>query len=103
VSTQRGDQINLICGISQVTLVFLNSLVGGGVQVGQLGTAATDWPIVPALGDYDGEFGGMKIGRENRSTQRKPAPAPLCTPQIPLDQTQDRTRAAAVGSQRLTA
>jgi hypothetical protein len=54
----------------------------------------------------EGEFGamrGMKIGRGNRNTQRKPAPAPHCPPQIPLDQTQDRTRAAAVGSQRLTA
>jgi hypothetical protein len=25
-----------------------------------------------------GEIGGMKIGRGNRSTLRKPAPAPLC-------------------------
>jgi hypothetical protein len=75
----------------------------GGVQLGPLGTAATDWPIVPALGDYDdGKFGGMKIGRGNRSTRRKPTPAPLCPPQIPHDQTRDRTRAAAVGSQRLT-
>jgi hypothetical protein len=24
-----------------------------------------------------GEIGGIKIGRENRSTRRKPAPAPL--------------------------
>jgi hypothetical protein len=45
----------------------------------------------------------MKIGRGNRSTRRKPVPAPLCPPQIPLDQTRGRTRAAAVGSQRLTA
>jgi hypothetical protein len=52
---------------------------------------------------YDGEFGGMKIGRGNRSTRRKPAPAPLCPPQILLDQTRARTRAAAVGNQRLTA
>jgi hypothetical protein len=51
----------------------------------------------------DGEFGGMKIGRGNRSTRRKPAPAPLCPPQIPFGQTRDRTRAAAEGSQRLTA
>jgi hypothetical protein len=29
--------------------------------------------------------------------------APLCPPQIPFDQTRARTRAAAVGSQRLTA
>jgi hypothetical protein len=82
---------------------FLIRLVGGGVHLGPLGTAATDWPTVPVPGDYDGEFGGMKIGRGNRSTRRKPAPAPLCPPQIPLDQNRDRTRAAGVGSQRLTA
>jgi hypothetical protein len=59
---------------------------GGGVQMGPLGTTATEWSIVLALGDYDdGEFGGMNIGRGNRSTRRKPAPAPLCPPQIPLD------------------
>jgi hypothetical protein len=45
----------------------------------------------------------MKIGRVNLSTRRKPAPAPLCPPQIPLDETRDQTRAAAVGRQRLTA
>jgi hypothetical protein len=68
-----------------------------------LSTSATYWRIVPAPGDCeDGEIGGMN-GRGNRSTRRKPAPTPLCPPQIPLDQTQDWTRAAAVGSQRLTA
>jgi hypothetical protein len=50
-----------------------------------------------------GAIGGMKIGRGNRSTRRKPAPGPFCPPQIPLDQTRALTRAAAVGSQRLTA
>jgi hypothetical protein len=74
-------------------------LVEGGVQLGPLGTAATDWPIVPAPGDYDEELGGMKIGRGNRNTLRKPAAASLCPPQISLDQTRDRTRATAVGSQ----
>jgi hypothetical protein len=29
----------------------------------------------------------MKTCRGHRSTRRKPAPAPLCPPQIPLDQT----------------
>jgi hypothetical protein len=84
---------------------FFNSHIGGvESKMGPLGTSATEWPIVPAPGDYDeGEFGGMNIGRGNRSTRRKPAPAPLCPPQIPLDQTRARTRAAAVGSQRLTA
>jgi hypothetical protein len=76
--------------------------VVGGVQLGPLGTAATNRPIVPAPGDYDdGEIGGM-IGRVNRSTRRKPAPMPLCPPQAP-HAARTRTRAAAVGSQRLTA
>jgi hypothetical protein len=78
-------------------------IVGGGVQLGPLGTAATNRPIVPAPGDYDdGEIGAMMIGRGNRSTQRKPAPIPLCPPQTP-HVAWTRTRAAAAGSQRLTA
>jgi hypothetical protein len=52
--------------------------------------------------DY-GAIGGMRIARGNRSTRRKPAPVPLCPPPIPHDLTWDRTRAAAVGSQRPTA
>jgi hypothetical protein len=33
-----------------------------------------DFPSYLASGDYDdGEFGGMKIGKGNRSTHRKPA------------------------------
>jgi hypothetical protein len=76
--------------------------VGGGVQLGPLGTAATNRPIVPAPVDYDdGEIGGM-IGKGNRSTRRKPAPVPLCPPQTPRAAL-TRTPAAAVGSQRLTA
>jgi hypothetical protein len=81
---------------------FLIGIVGGGVQLGPLGTAATIRPIVPAPGDYDdGEIGGMMIGRRSRNTRKKPAPVPLCPPQI-LHAARMRTRAAAVGSQRLT-
>jgi hypothetical protein len=77
-------------------------MVGGGVELGPLGTAATNRPIVPAPGDYDdGEIGGM-IGRGNRSARRKPAPVPLCAPQTP-HAARTRTRVVAVGSQRLTA
>jgi hypothetical protein len=69
--------------------------------LGPLSTAATNRPIVPALGDYDdAEIGGM-IGRGNRSTRTKPAPVPLCPPQTP-HAARTRTRAAAVGNQRLT-
>jgi hypothetical protein len=79
-------------------------MVGGGVQTGSNRHVGHFWPIVPAPGNCeDGEFGGMKISRRNRSTRRKPALAPLCPPQIPLDQIRARTRATAVGSQRLTA
>jgi hypothetical protein len=71
--------------------------------LGPLGTAFTNMPVVPAPGNYDdGEIGGMMIGRGNRSTRRKPAPVPLCLPQIP-HAGRTRTWAAAVGSQRLTA
>jgi hypothetical protein len=39
-------------------------MVSGGVQLGPLGTAATNRSIVPATGDYDdGKIGGM-IDRE---------------------------------------
>jgi hypothetical protein len=70
--------------------------------LGPLGTAATNRPVVPAPGDYDdGEIGGM-IGRGNGNTRRKLAPMPLCPPQTP-HAARKRTRAAAVGSQRLTA
>jgi hypothetical protein len=84
-------------------ILFLISIVGGGVQLGPLGTAATSRPIVPAPGDYeDGEIGGMMIGRGNRSTRRKPAPVPRNPPQPQLA-ARTRTRPSEVGSQRLTA
>jgi hypothetical protein len=77
--------------------------VGDGVQTGFTRHVGHFWPTVPVPGDCeDGEFGEMKIGRGNRSIRRKPAPAPLCPPQIPLDQNRARTRATAVGSQGLT-
>jgi hypothetical protein len=71
--------------------------------LGPLGTAATNRLIVTAPSDYDdGEIGGMMIGRGNRNTRRKPAPVPLCPPQT-ANAARTGTRAAAVGSQRLTA
>jgi hypothetical protein len=83
-----------------VTCLFFNSHSGGGVQTGSR-KVGHFWP---APGDCeDGKFDWMKIGRGNRNTRRKPVPGPFCPPQIPLDQTRTWTRAAAVGSQRLTA
>jgi hypothetical protein len=55
---------------------------------GTLGTAATTGllyqPRIIGGGDC-GEIGGIKIGRGNRSTRRKPAPLALCPPQISHD------------------
>jgi hypothetical protein len=81
---------------------FLASL--GGVRLSPLGTSATVGLLYePRMIDDDyGAVGGIRIGRGKRSTWRKPAPVPLCPPQIPHDLTWDRTRAAAMGSQRLT-
>jgi hypothetical protein len=55
-------------------------------KLGPLGTSATNRPIVLVPGDCDDrQFGGMKIGRGNRNTWIKPAPAPLCPKQIKFD------------------
>jgi hypothetical protein len=64
-------------------MLFLIGVVGNGVQLGPLGTAATNSPTVPAPGDYDDEEIGGMIGRGNRSIWRKPAPVPLCPPKTP--------------------
>jgi hypothetical protein len=70
------------------------SLFFSGVGLCPLGTAATSGllykPQMIDEGDC-GAIGRMKIGRETRSTRRKPAPAPLCPPQIRHDQTRTRT------------
>jgi hypothetical protein len=89
---------------SDSVVFFLVSL--GGVRLSTLGSSATVGLLYqPRMLDDDdyGAVGGMRIGRGNRSTRRKPAPVPLCPPQIPHNLTWDRTRAAAVGSRRLTA
>jgi hypothetical protein len=67
-----------------------------------LGTSISNWSIVPVPGDENGVFDGMKIGRGNQSTREKPAPAPLCAPEIKHGLTWDRTRAAAVETRQLT-
>jgi hypothetical protein len=87
-----------------VTVLFLVLVSWCGVRLSPLGTSATNWPILSAPDDDEcGAVSRMKIGGGNRRTRRKPAPVPLCPPQIPHDLTWPRTRAAAVGSRRLTA
>jgi hypothetical protein len=70
------------------------------------GETESTWYSRPLIGlvyqpqtidDYEcGAVGGMRTGRANRSTRRKPAPVPLCPPQIPHDLTWARTRAATI-------
>jgi hypothetical protein len=61
----RADQI-LCCDTSLFCSIFLIGIFGGGVQLGPLGTAATNRPILPAPGDYDdGEIDRMMIGKGN--------------------------------------
>jgi hypothetical protein len=44
------------------------------------------WSIVKATDDDDkcGAVGGMS-GKENLNNRKKPAPVPICPPQIPCD------------------
>jgi hypothetical protein len=67
---------------------FLIRIVGGGVHIGcPRGTAVMYWPIVPVPGYCeDGEVGGMKCGWQGKPkySDKNPAPAPFCPPQIPL-------------------
>jgi hypothetical protein len=62
------------------------------VRLSPLGTSATVGLLYQARmiddEDDDDEYravGGMRIGRGNRSTRRKPSLVPLCAPQIPHD------------------
>jgi hypothetical protein len=86
---------DVIITISRDFIIIIIS----GVGLSPIGTAATSGlfykPHMIDEGDC-GAIGGMKIGRGNRSTRRKPASAPLCPPQIPHDQTRARTRAAVL-------
>jgi hypothetical protein len=87
-------------------LFLLFFIILSGMRLGSLGTAATTGLLYQPQMIDDGDcgvIGGIKIGRGNRITRRKPAPVPLCSPQIPHDLIRARTRTAAVGSQQLTA
>jgi hypothetical protein len=91
-----------VSGIREL-LFFLIRIVGGWVQTGSTQRVGHFWPFDLPRVLEDGKFGAMKIGRGNLNTRRKPAPAPLCPPQIPRDQIRAWTWAAVVGSQQLTA
>jgi hypothetical protein len=58
---------------------FLIRIVVVESKLGPLGTSATNWPIVPAPGECeDGEFGGIKIGRETEVLGETCPSATLC-------------------------
>jgi hypothetical protein len=106
IELKFADFYNSIIIIVVIIIIIIIIIIISGVGLSPLGTAATSGllykPQMMDEGDC-GAIGGMKMARGNRSTRRKPAPAPLCQPQIPHDQTRAPTRAAAVGSQRLIA
>jgi hypothetical protein len=82
-------------------LFIIIIIILSGVRLSPLGTVATTGLLYQPqmIDDGDcGAIGGMKIGRRNRSIRRKPAPVPLCPPQIPHDQTRARTWTTEVGS-----
>jgi hypothetical protein len=65
------------------------SFMLSGVRLSPLGTAASTGLLYQSKMADDGvcgASGGIKIGRGNGITRRKPAPAPLCLPRIPHDQ-----------------
>jgi hypothetical protein len=92
--------------IRKVTGACLFFIIYSGVRLSPLGIAATTGLLYQPQMIDDGDCGavaGMKIGKGNRSNRRKPAPVPLCPPQIPHDLSRARIRDATLGSQRLTA
>jgi hypothetical protein len=66
--------MNIIIFIIIIIIIII------GVRLSPLGTAATVGLLYQPqmIDDGDSEaIGGMKVGRGNRSTRRKPAPVPL--------------------------
>jgi hypothetical protein len=66
------------------SLLFFLSFLGWS-ETESTGTSATVWPIVPAPDDRVWCSKWNENWQGNRSTRRKPTPAPLCPPQIPHD------------------
>jgi hypothetical protein len=77
-----------ILGLGRLHETFRFISVTRSMSAGLLGRVigSSQGLCASAPGDGEnGEVGGINgFGRGNRSTQRKPAPTPLCPPQIPL-------------------
>jgi hypothetical protein len=68
--------------------IYFFIIVLSGVRLSPLGTAATIGLLYQPQMIDDGEceaIGGMKIGRGNRNTPRKPTAEPLCPLQIGIN------------------
>jgi hypothetical protein len=113
IHTQKGNNGDLFLCLSHVRIltivkkeIFLWGGSWGGMRLSPLGTSATILSVVTAP---DGRWWWVWCSRWNEnwqgklSTRKKPAPVPLCPPQIPHYLTWARTRAAAVGIRLLTA
>jgi hypothetical protein len=102
---RTGVQVQTLNAVGFFRISFILFIILSGVRLSPLGAAATTGllyqPQMIDGGDCEA-VGGMKIGMGKRSTRRKHVPVPLCPPQIRHDLTRARTRAAAVGSRRLT-
>jgi hypothetical protein len=100
---QLEPETNTSLSFFVVSLGFFFLVSLGGVRLSPLGTSVTIWHIVPAPnGRCVWSIWWNENWQGKPKYSRKPAPVPLC-PQIPHDLTWDRTRAAAMGSRRLTA
>jgi hypothetical protein len=69
--------------LSYIIIIIIIIIISHGVRLSPLGTSATIGLLYqPRMTDGDdyGAVSGMRIGRGKRSTQRKPAPVPLCPP-----------------------
>jgi hypothetical protein len=89
----------------QISRIYNSFVSWVGAGLNPFGMTAIIWELYqPRMMDDDecGAVGGM-IGRENRSTRRKPALFPFCPPWIPHDLIRARTRSAAVQNQLLIA
>jgi hypothetical protein len=82
----RARTLTLLTGVpKKILCYYYYFIILSGARLSPVGTAANTGLLyqLQMIDDGDcGAIGGMKIGTGNRSTRRKPAPGPLCPPQI---------------------
>jgi hypothetical protein len=70
-----------------IIIIIIIVVIASGVGLSPCTAATSGLLYQPQMiGEGDcGPVDGMRIDRRSRSTRRKPAPAPLCSPQIQHD------------------